>query len=82
MIINPSVFISEIFFKMGTTFSFDLVPQVFVKATQLNASNIILVLHPQPLQTCSIILSLTERAAHEGTFVEIGCSRSGLPREG
>ena len=66
---------------MGTTFLFYLIPQVVVKATQLNASNTTLVLHPQPFQTCSIILVI-ERAAHEGTFVEIGCSRSGLPREG
>ena len=82
MIINRSVFISEIFFKMGTTFLFNLIPPVFVKATQSNVSNITSVLHPQPLQTCSIILSLTERAAHKGTFVEIGYSHSGLPREG
>ena len=67
---------------MDTTFLFNQIPQVFVKLTQLNASNITLALHPQPLQTCSIILSLTERAAHKGTFVEIGYSHSGLPREG
>ena len=67
---------------MGTTFLLDLIPQVFVKATQLNASNITLVLRPRPLQTCSIILSLTEGAAHEGSFVEMGCSHGGFPREG